>query len=340
MAKESYYFSHDHNARNDQKLVRLQKEMGLEGIGLYWCVIEMLHEEGGYLLISEISNIAYALRIDESKVRHLVEGHDLFKKDVNRFWSKSALGRIKKRNEKSIKASKSAKKRSENPDTDAMRTHSEGNAIKERKGKEKEIKQKEIKEKEIIVNEINQSDELLSTTTTDLDLGIAEMQQSTTEINDQFERCYREYGKDGNKDDALVMWNQLNLVEKNEIEFKVQSYVDNENSFFRPQFFIWIDPNSARNFKDWNIPDRPDQFTRCFEAYGGYGDRDKAFRVWQNLSPDDRKAIESKIPLYVASTPGGDYRCAFENWLNRENKTNWTTPVRVKKQRSGAFMKY
>jgi len=51
------YFSHDYNARNDTKLVKVFMKYQLKGIGAYWCIIEMLYEEGGYLLRSEYERI-------------------------------------------------------------------------------------------------------------------------------------------------------------------------------------------------------------------------------------------------------------------------------------------
>ena len=40
--KKMYYFQHDYNARNDPKLQALIVEMGVAGIGIYWCLVEML----------------------------------------------------------------------------------------------------------------------------------------------------------------------------------------------------------------------------------------------------------------------------------------------------------
>ena len=45
--KDSYYFQHDYNARNDPKLQDVLIELGVEGIGIYWCIIEQLYEQGG-----------------------------------------------------------------------------------------------------------------------------------------------------------------------------------------------------------------------------------------------------------------------------------------------------
>lgn len=43
--KETFYFSHDYNARNDQKILMLRGEFGTEGYGLYWMLLETLSED-------------------------------------------------------------------------------------------------------------------------------------------------------------------------------------------------------------------------------------------------------------------------------------------------------
>ena len=44
MANEAYYFSHDSNARNDEKVLMLRAKHGWEGYGLYWALVEMMFE--------------------------------------------------------------------------------------------------------------------------------------------------------------------------------------------------------------------------------------------------------------------------------------------------------
>ena len=45
--KELPYITHDFGARNDPKLMDLQMEMGGQGLGIFWCLVEMLWENGG-----------------------------------------------------------------------------------------------------------------------------------------------------------------------------------------------------------------------------------------------------------------------------------------------------
>src|SRR5574342_117313 len=136
MAKESYYFSHDYNARSDKEIVKVIMKMGMAGVGIYWCIVEMLYEEGGYLMHSECERIAFELRTDANSIATLVHSYNLFKKDEEKFWSSAVLARLALRKEKSEKARRSAAKRW---DANALPTHSDSNAKKgkERKGKEK-----------------------------------------------------------------------------------------------------------------------------------------------------------------------------------------------------------
>lgn len=139
MAKEAYYFSHDYGARNDPKLQEVLMKLGQEGVGVYWCLVEMLFEEGGRLLILKCDSYAFALRTTKLCINSLINDFDLFKKDRKFFWSNSVLKRIKERDEKSEKAKASANSRwknanAQNNDATALRTESDGNAIKESKG--------------------------------------------------------------------------------------------------------------------------------------------------------------------------------------------------------------
>lgn len=119
---------------------------GLAGIGAYWCMVEMLYEEWWVLMLSECERIAFELRVSCEMIESIVNDFDLFRNDWKWFYSKSILDRIEQRNIKSEKARNSAEKRWKDKwiDANALRTQSEGNAIKERKGKE--IKEKKISE--------------------------------------------------------------------------------------------------------------------------------------------------------------------------------------------------
>jgi hypothetical protein len=111
------YFPHDCNARNDPKLQRLQMKQGMAGVGLYWCLLELLYENRGKLMQSDIEIYAFALRTDTETLTDILQNFDLFKRDKTSYWSESANSRIEETMEKSRKAKESANRRW-NPPTD------------------------------------------------------------------------------------------------------------------------------------------------------------------------------------------------------------------------------
>ncbi len=159
MKKTINYFPHDFNARNDIKLKKVNMQLGLEGIGLYWCIIEYLYENDGYLTLDEdINLLAYELRIEKDLIINLIENFDLFKKQKNKFYSPSVLSRLETINEKSNvnreNVLKRWKKAQENGSINEIQPNYRGNTTvlqtkyykKEKKIKENKNKKKENKE--------------------------------------------------------------------------------------------------------------------------------------------------------------------------------------------------
>ena len=92
--KDSPYLTHDIGARNDPKLVKVQMEMGGQGLGIYWCLVEMLWENDGYLPFDS-ATLAFSLRWASSEdVQKVLTKFGLFENDGEKVWSPSALGRI------------------------------------------------------------------------------------------------------------------------------------------------------------------------------------------------------------------------------------------------------
>ena len=141
MPKDTFYFSHDYNARNDEKIKRLIRKHGMQGYGVFWSIVEDLYNNANALR-TDYEGIAYDLRSDSELVASVVNDFDLFIFNGDYFGSNSVQERLEQRNDKSAKARKSANYRWDN--ANALQTQSDSNAKKERKGKE--IKGKEIKE--------------------------------------------------------------------------------------------------------------------------------------------------------------------------------------------------
>lgn len=137
LMKDTFYFSHDYNARQDVKIKKLIFKHGMCGYGVFWAIVEDLYNNANALPL-DYESIAYELRIDEEVVKSVINDFDLFVVDGLEFGSKSIENRLNERNEKSKKARKSALARWNKPkdDANALQTQSDGNAIKERKGKE------------------------------------------------------------------------------------------------------------------------------------------------------------------------------------------------------------
>lgn len=144
--KETYYFSHDYNARGDEKIVRLLAKEGWEGYGLFWAIIEKLYEADGWI-DEDYECIAFDLRTDSERINRIVNNYNLFVVGKQKICSNSVLARLRKRKGKSEQARQSANLRwnkRNKSDANALRTQSEGNAIKERKGKENKGKENTI----------------------------------------------------------------------------------------------------------------------------------------------------------------------------------------------------
>jgi hypothetical protein len=129
MKKEAYYFSHDANAKDDPKILQLRMEMGWEGYGLFWALIEMLRNESDHRMQKHYKSIAFALHTNEESIKKLVNDFDLFGTDDQFFWSESLLKRMELKEAKSEKMRNAANKRwNKDDDAQAMQMHSKSNA--------------------------------------------------------------------------------------------------------------------------------------------------------------------------------------------------------------------
>ncbi|WP_160647995.1 DnaD domain protein [Chengkuizengella marina] len=164
--KEAYYFSHDANARHDPKILAMRSVYGMEGYGRYWVLVEFLREQTKYKL-RKSKHLCNALamqmqctaEVAQNFLNDCINEFDLLVEDDEFIWSDSLLKRMNEKDKKSEKAKMAAKKRwnkanndkgsmpsESKEDANAMQTHSEGNALKERKGKEKKVKESKVKE--------------------------------------------------------------------------------------------------------------------------------------------------------------------------------------------------
>lgn len=92
------YFSHDSNARNSDKLIRLRMKYKAAGYGVYFMILERLREEEGYMSVKDYNMIAFDLREDTSLIKSVVEDFGLFvfTEDGEYFYSESFNARMEK----------------------------------------------------------------------------------------------------------------------------------------------------------------------------------------------------------------------------------------------------
>ena len=140
MSKDTFYFSHDYNARNDEKILKLRAKFGNESAyGLFWFLIESMSESpDGTLDWSDSEAIAplslsYGVPIDRLKnfIEYAIE-IGVFNISKNRFFSKRIIDHKKFRRQFSEAGKAGAKKRWKKKNSPPI---SLPNA-KERKGKE------------------------------------------------------------------------------------------------------------------------------------------------------------------------------------------------------------
>ena len=97
---ENYWFSHDFNAKDDPKIMLLIDELGMEGYGIYWVLIETLRgcPEAQYRYpLRLIPSLARKYATTSPKVETVVRNYGLFIIENGEFFlSKSLCNRMEK----------------------------------------------------------------------------------------------------------------------------------------------------------------------------------------------------------------------------------------------------
>lgn len=112
MRKDAFYFSHDSNAKDDPKCMMLIDQLGLEGYGIYWVLIETLREQPGYRYpLAGVSALARKYNTSAQKMEAVVRGFGLFRiEDETVFLSDSLVRRMEEWDETKRRRSLAGKK--------------------------------------------------------------------------------------------------------------------------------------------------------------------------------------------------------------------------------------
>jgi hypothetical protein len=145
MKKDAYYFSHDANSQDDPKCMTLIDQLGMEGYGIFWALIEKLRAEKGYKLpLSTVPAFAKRWGTSKEKVETVIKSYNLFKISNNYFFS---LRLKQSMEEKTELAKRSASIRWGNanalqPQSKRIANGMQNDAIKVKESKGKESKAK------------------------------------------------------------------------------------------------------------------------------------------------------------------------------------------------------
>ena len=154
MEKEAFYFPHFCNARHDRKIRRLRKELGTEGYGIYFMLLETLREQQDLMYpLEDLDLLAEEFGVSEAKVRVAICNYGLFEIDEEqKFFSPKMLVYLepyfKMKEQRKIAGQKSADKRKsieisttvQQPFNDRSTKESKVNESKEKESKVNEIK--------------------------------------------------------------------------------------------------------------------------------------------------------------------------------------------------------
>ncbi|MDR2627209.1 MAG: DUF4373 domain-containing protein [Dysgonamonadaceae bacterium] len=117
MSKKAFYFKHDFNARNDEKISLLRIKHGMLGYGVYFAILERLGEATDYVGVIDYNIIAYDLRVDAFIIKSVINDFGLFAftEDGECFYSESLIKRMEPLSEKSEKCSEAGARGGGNP---------------------------------------------------------------------------------------------------------------------------------------------------------------------------------------------------------------------------------
>lgn len=148
--KDAFYFSHDSNAKDDFKCMLLIEELGLEGYGIFWILVETLREQDCFKYpIRLLPSLSRKYNTTLTKMEVVIRNYNLFRIDEENFFFSESLNRRmvlmdKAREQRKLAGIASGKARKKNKiERPLNECSTDDEQIKEKKVKEN--KQKEIK---------------------------------------------------------------------------------------------------------------------------------------------------------------------------------------------------
>lgn len=148
MKKDTFYFPHDSNSQNDEKLLHIMSKFGMAGYGLFWAWIEAMHEsQDGKLTVKLIEGLSLRFRVDKEVLLQFYNEAiliGLFLADDKKYWSQRVLRNKDEFEEKRQKKSEAGKRGMQSRWGSSNTVITNDNAVitKYNKGKESKVKKR------------------------------------------------------------------------------------------------------------------------------------------------------------------------------------------------------
>lgn len=92
--KDTYWFRHDSNAKDDFKCMILIEQLGCEGYGIFWILVETLREQKDYRYpFYLLGALARKYNTTQAKVETVVKEYGLFEIDIDSFFFSHSFNR-------------------------------------------------------------------------------------------------------------------------------------------------------------------------------------------------------------------------------------------------------
>tara|TARA_B110000908_G_C10237223_1_gene444043 strand:+ start:165 stop:881 length:717 start_codon:yes stop_codon:yes gene_type:complete len=147
MKKETYYFSHDYSCINDPKIQALVGKYGATGYGIFWRLVEMLHEDPEhkiylkpYIYEAICSLFKEDVKIVKAVIDYSVNICELFQKEDDYIFSQRVLDNLAKRDKIKEARSKAGKKSA------IVRANQKTTIVQQIPTKETKVKETKVKE--------------------------------------------------------------------------------------------------------------------------------------------------------------------------------------------------
>lgn len=151
MAKDTFYFQHDYNSRNDERILELRAEFGAAGYGVWWMLLESIAEtDDGYLNMDRIGGLSFGYGVAKDELSSIINfciKVGLLKQDDQLLYSERMLQHKAFRKAAKDAGAKGAAKRWQKGKHSTP--ISQPNSTPNSTPNAKESKEKESKEKEI-----------------------------------------------------------------------------------------------------------------------------------------------------------------------------------------------